>query len=131
MTFESTRHSKASEVDGPVSSFKTIALLVIVVAFVSLLMLAIYSLKMAAANALPQEYEGVIVDRWAGFNEDQQGSSPYFRLTVELQDKRRLVVPVDRDFYNRAKVGMRLKKSAAGFEILPGRSKLEGIMSSG
>lgn len=101
-------------------SLKTIAALVIVVGCLMLVMFGIYKLKRSAASSLPQEYEGMIVDKWAGYNESEQGSSPYFRLTVEVQAKGRLVVPVDRELYGRAQVGMRLRKSTTGFELRPG-----------
>jgi len=65
----------------------------------------------------PQEYEGRIVDRWAGYDHSDEGSFPYFRLVVETDDKQKITVAIDRDNYEQSKVGMRIKKTPAGIEM--------------
>ena len=55
------------------------------------------------------DYEGVIVERWAGYSESDLGSRPYFRLQIELKDGGRTTVRVDPNVYESARVGMRIK----------------------
>ncbi len=65
----------------------------------------------------PHAYEGRIVDKWAGYSDTDQGSFPYFRLVIETDGSQTLTVAIDRDNYERAKVGMRIKKTSAGIEM--------------
>ena len=65
----------------------------------------------------PAEYEGRIIDKWAGYFHSEHGSSPYFRVRLETDDGQRLTVTVDYKTYDRAKIGMRIKKSPKGIEI--------------
>ena len=67
----------------------------------------------------PPEYEGKIVDKWAGYNHSELGSSPYFRLLVESAGGQRSTVAVDRDTYERAKLGMWIRKTKKGIELGP------------
>ena len=41
------------------------------------------------------DYEGQIVDRWAGYSEGNEGSHPYFRLRVQSDDGQQFVVNVN------------------------------------
>lgn len=63
------------------------------------------------------DYEGVIVDRWAGYSESDQGSRPYFRLLIEDDNRRRLTVNIDADTYHRSKVGMRVSNRNGKIEL--------------
>jgi hypothetical protein len=65
----------------------------------------------------PPEYEGKIVDKWAGYHESDEGSRPYFRLLVEPDNGLKFTVTIDRENYQRAKVGMRIKKTRKGIEL--------------
>ena len=65
----------------------------------------------------PAEYEGRIVDKWAGYSHTDEGSYPYFRVLLETDDGQRLTVAVDDKTYGRAKIGMRIKKSSKGVEL--------------
>jgi len=59
------------------------------------------------------DFDGRIVDRWAGYSESQtRGSEPYFRLSVEGDDGKRFTLKVDSGIYESAKVGMRIKRRA-------------------
>lgn len=71
----------------------------------------------ARQQVRPLEYEGRILDRWAGYHHSDEGSFPYFRLVVETDDKHKITVAIDRDDYERAKVGMRIRKTPAGIEM--------------
>lgn len=64
--------------------------------------------------SVQEDYEGTIVDRWAG---SREGSQPYFRLVIEAPDGKRDNVEVDPDRYKLTKVGMRIK-SRAGKVVL-------------
>jgi len=63
------------------------------------------------------DFEGRIVDRWAGYDESSQGARPYFRLRVESDDGKQFVVSVDANVYESARVGMRIK-SRSGQVVL-------------
>lgn len=65
----------------------------------------------------PPEYEGKIVDKWAGYSNTDEGSFPYFRLAIETDGQQKLTVAIDRDNYERAKVGMRIRKTSVGIEL--------------
>jgi hypothetical protein len=65
----------------------------------------------------PPEYEGKVVDKWAGYNHTEEGSFPYFRLSVEISNGQRLTVAVDKETYERAKVGMWIRKNRSGIEL--------------
>jgi len=65
----------------------------------------------------PDEYEGRIIDKWAGYSHSEQGSFPYFRLLVERAGGQRSTIAVDERTYNQAKVGMRIRKTKAGIEL--------------
>jgi hypothetical protein len=58
------------------------------------------------------DYEGRVVDRWGDYYETQQGSRPRLRLVVETDDGKRLIVKVDPNVYESAKVGMRIRSNS-------------------
>lgn len=65
----------------------------------------------------PPEYEGRIIDKWAGYSHTDEGSFPYFRILLETDEGKRLTVAVDDKIYQRAKIGMRIKKGRTGIEL--------------
>lgn len=97
---------------------KTVAALISILLGITLLIFAITKLRHAAVNSIPNEFEGRIVEKWAGFTETEEGSHPYFRLQVEIEGRRPFTVPVNRDIYEQAEVGMRLKRSDKGLELI-------------
>jgi hypothetical protein len=74
----------------------------------------------------PPEYEGVILDKWAGYSESETGSRPYFQLLVEGDDGRKVTVPVNSTIYYAAKVGSRIKKSSSGIELIQPQANNSG-----
>ena len=68
-------------------------------------------------NTVGMDYEGVIVDRWAGYNETQLGARPYFRLLIEDDERGRITVTVDSDTYQRSQVGMRVRRRKGKVEF--------------
>lgn len=63
------------------------------------------------------EYDGQIVDRWAGFSESDTGSRAYFKLLVEDNAGKRTTVAVDHEIFTRAQVGMRIRSTIRGIEL--------------
>lgn len=63
------------------------------------------------------EYDGQIVDRWAGFTDSDTGARAYYKLLVEDDGGKRVTVVVDNEIYLRAKVGMRIRRSISGIEL--------------
>lgn len=70
-----------------------------------------------------EDYEGVILDRWAGYTETEEGSWPYFRLLIEDDNQHRLTVNVDADTYHRSKVGMRVTRRKGKIELTERKTK--------
>jgi hypothetical protein len=85
---------------------------------VALLLFGITKLKQSRVESLPDKFEGRIVDKWAGIAESQEGSSPYYRVVVEVEGQNRYTVPVNYDLYQQAQVGMRLRRSEKGLEVI-------------
>ena len=110
---------KISVPDQSVWNIKTIAALAVILACVALLLFGITKLKQSPVESLPKEFEGRIVDKWAGYSESEQGSSPYYRVVVEVEGQNRYTVPVNHDIFQQAQVGMRLKRSEKGLEVMP------------
>ncbi len=116
------RHASV-ERDERVWSLKTIAVLAGILIAVSLFLFALTALKRSRVESIPREFEGRIVDKWAGFNETQQGSYPYYRISVEVDGQQPFSVPVNEELYQQAQRGMILKRSEEGLEILRGPTK--------
>jgi len=114
------RHASI-ERDERVWSLKTIAVLVGILIAISLFLLAVTALKRSRVESIPREFEGRIVDKWAGFNETQQGSDPYYRISVEVEGQQPFSIPVNEELYQQAQVGMILKRSEKGLEVVRAR----------
>ena len=104
--------------DQRVWNFRTIAVLAAILVLVGLIVFVGIRIKEAQADYLPQEFEARIVDKWAGSNATQLGDNPYYRLLVEIDGQQR-TVPVNRQIYEEAQVGMRLRRSSKGLEVIP------------
>jgi hypothetical protein len=65
----------------------------------------------------PPEYEGKIIDKWAGYSHSEEGSVPYFRLLVKTPDGQRSTVAVDQETYDRATVGMWIRKTKKEIDL--------------
>ena len=103
--------------DGEASHARTLAgAALILLLFVGLL----FVVYKAGSSRNPVEYEGRIVDKWAGYHHSDEGSIPYFRFVIETEDGQKLTVATDGEKYNQAKVGMRIKKTRTGIELSPG-----------
>jgi hypothetical protein len=93
---------------------RTIVLGLLILMLLVGVLLLVYRAK---SSLNPIEYEGRIVDKWAGYNHSDEGSFPYFRLLLETDKGQKLTVAVDREDYERAKIGMRIKKTRQGIEL--------------
>jgi len=109
---------RVSAPDESVWNIKTIAVLAAVLACLCLFFFAVTRLNKSQQESLPKQFEGRIVDKWAGYSESQQGSYPYYRVVVELEGQNRYTVPVNQDIYQQAQVGMRLRRSEKGLEVI-------------
>ena len=69
-------------------------------------------------NAFPAEYEGVIVEKWANYQETDGGSRPNFWLLIEMENGQRLTIGTTPHLYNQARVGSRIRKTSAGIEFM-------------
>ena len=86
---------------------------VILAGFIGVLLFA-YQVKRQMS---PPQYEGKIIDKWAAYSHSEQGSFPNFRLLVETAGGQRSTVAVDQETYDRAKVGMRVRRTKEGIEL--------------
>ena len=91
---------------------------VIFVCFAALLV-GMYRVRSSQNGPFRDAYEGRIVDKWATFSESETGSRPYYRFLVEADDGSRFPVSISSEIYDRARVGMRIRKSNAGVELIP------------
>jgi hypothetical protein len=82
-----------------------------------LLIGALFLIYKAKRATRPAEYEGRIIDKWAGYTHSELGSRPYFQLLLETSGGQRITVSVDQDLYHRAKVGTWIKKTQTGVEM--------------
>jgi hypothetical protein len=69
------------------------------------------------------DYEGLIVDRWAGYTPSDKGDRPYFRLLVERETQERITVDIDADTYHRSQVGMRIKSQKGKIDLIDPKLK--------
>lgn len=99
-------------------NIKTIAVLALILGLVAFLLFGLTKLKQSRVESLPKEFEGRIVDKWAGTSESQEGSFPYYRVVVEVEGQTRYTVPVNPDIYQQAQVGTRLRRSEKGLEVI-------------
>lgn len=121
------KNEEEDEVRGAISTPRTILFLVGTLVFFAVLMGGLYRYRSSPAGPFRREYEGKIVEKWARYAESEQGSKPLFRLLVEDNNKVRFTVAVTPDVYERAEIGMRIKKSESGIELLADGSKVISV----
>ena len=63
---------------------------------------------------LPTEYEGVIVDKTLNIQEEQTGSRIKLLLLIKGDDGKQFYVSPIPELYDRAKVGMHIKRTKDG-----------------
>jgi hypothetical protein len=86
-----------------------------------LVMLGLISLLLyqRAVKPLRIEYEGVIVDKSLDIYEDQTGSRIQLLLLIKDDEGRQFNVVADEELYERAKIGMRIKRTKEGWIFTP------------
>jgi hypothetical protein len=90
---------------------------VLVLAALGMLVLLVW--QKGSQQVDTSDFDGRIVDRWAGYSESQtRGSQPYFRLSVAGDDGKQFTVKVDSSVYESAKVGMRIKRRAGQIVLI-------------
>ena len=104
------------EMDGERKSHVMVALwgVVILVGFIGILWLS-YRVQ---RNIHPAEYEGVVVERWADYQETEEGSQPRFSLLLDLENGQRLAIRVQPDLYHQVNVGSRVRKTTEGIQLI-------------
>ena len=112
-----TGPTRKIEVEGERKSHAMVAVwgLVILTGFIGILWFT-YRVQ---RTTHPAEYEGVVVEKWAGYQETEEGSRPHFRIILELETGQKLTIGVQPDLYNQARVGSRIRKTSAGIELIP------------
>ena len=115
------RKAKTVSVADPeaVWNIKTIGVLAAVLVCCCLLFFWIES----RVNSVPKEFEGRIVEKHVDGSDTDQGSFRYYRVLIEIDGQRRLSVPVNREIYEEAQVGMVLKRTEKGLEVFRGPSR--------
>ena len=63
------------------------------------------------------EYEGIVVDKPVLFRDSDQGAGLQRLLTIERDDGNRFQVIATNDIYQRAQIGMRIKRTKDGTTI--------------
>ena len=86
-------------------------------AAIALFVLLLYALQLSTLRGIPDSYEGVVIDKSLTVRESEQGSFPQRRLHVRVEGGRVLRVPAGPELYESARVGMRIRKTAAGVEL--------------
>lgn len=93
---------------------------ILVIAMVVTLAILVGKRSVPSAN---NDYEGVIVDRWADYAESQYGARPRLALVVESAGGKRFTVAVDPNVYESARVGMKIKSRSGQVVLIePGAS---------
>ncbi len=95
---------------------RTILLLVIILVCFSGFLAIAY--RTSRSGPYRPEYSGTLVEKWARYNETEQGAQPLFRLLLEDDKKARFVVAVDDNTYRRAEPGMKISKTDKGVVLL-------------
>lgn len=90
----------------------TILILVVILVCFSGLFTVVY--RSSRRGAFRPEYSGTVVEKWAKYNETEQGSQPLFRLLLEGDNNTRFVVVVDDNTYYKARPGMKITKTPRG-----------------
>jgi hypothetical protein len=73
--------------------------------------------RMASTGLYRRSYEGRILNKSATFREKQIGSGVRFLLLIQGNDGNQIEVAVDQDLYERAQIGMWIKKDDAGVRL--------------
>jgi len=69
------------------------------------------------------DYEGVILDRMAGYRESEQGGQPHFRLLIQQDSGAKRTVTIDDETYHRARVGMKIRSRQGKIELTESQAK--------
>ena len=94
--------------------FNRVGLAIIGSVFFLFLMVAWNSCSRLAVT----DYQGVVLDRWAGYRPSEQGDVAYFKLLIEREDKEKTTVNVDAETYNRIQIGMKVRSIRGKLEVI-------------
>ena len=113
-----TRRIRNEDLEERVWTPRTILWLLAILVCITAVLWSVYFFRSTKTGPFRQEYEGQIVEKWADYSHSEQGSQPYFRLMVKGRDSRQFSVSVSSEIYDRAKVGMFVRKTDAGVELI-------------
>ena len=113
-----TKRISASDPDA-VWNIKTVAVLAGVLVCFCLLFFWIES----RVASVPKEFEGRIVEKHVTGSDTEDGSYRHYRVLVEIDGQPRLSLSVNRDIYEQAQVGMVLKRTEKGLEVVRAPSR--------
>ena len=102
------------------SNLRSVAINVFTVTLVGLtLATTLYSCgqRLNSSGPYRSSYEGKIVYKSATISESQRGSGMRYRLSIIAPDGLPFEVAVDREIYERASVGMLIKKDSSGVKL--------------
>ncbi|HEY6243398.1 MAG TPA: hypothetical protein VIX17_05605 [Pyrinomonadaceae bacterium] len=116
--------SKHADLQDSVWTPRTFLWLALIFLFITLLFWSLYKFRSAKTGPFRTEYEGRIIDKWANHTQSEQGAQPYFRLVINGNDNQRFTVAVSSEIYDRAKVGMSVRKTDAGIEFITDESNI-------
>ena len=105
--------------------------LAVILLVVTVVFWGLFRYKSSPRGPFRNEFEGRVVDKWADYTHSEEGSRPYFRLVVEGDDRARFAVSVSAEVYERAKVGIRIKKTEEGVELMADESSTISVGTSG
>jgi hypothetical protein len=113
-----TRRIRNEDLEERVWTPRTILWLLAILVCITAVLWSVYFFRSTKTGPFRQEYEGQIVEKWADYSHSEQGSQPYFRLMVKGRDSQQFSVSVSSEIYDRAKVGMFVRKTDAGVELI-------------
>ena len=90
-----------------------IAIMIVIAMLAALLLYPQYTLS----GPYRREYEGKVLDKSITLNDSRTRTGARRRLHLEGRDGERFQVAVNEDIYERAQVGMRIRRSPSGIEL--------------
>jgi hypothetical protein len=112
-----TRFLKHKHTPSPPKDHKTRERVIIVAVLFGMICLSALFWSRVYSRQPRLEYEGKILDKWASYSYTEQGSFPYYKLLIEADNGETFKVDVDYDTYQRAQIGMRIKRTLSGIEL--------------
>jgi len=85
--------------------------------FITGFLIAVLYMVFGSADASLQTYDGRVVEKRVFVHESEEGSYARTYLVIEGRNGRRLQVPVSREIFDKAQVGMLIRKDQQGIKL--------------